>query len=178
RGGAAQPLRGGRLVTGPPKTEAGIRRVTVPSAVLSELTDHIRSLEDDPDSLVFSQPGGQPIVRMTYYRAWRRATAALGLAHLRPHDLRHTGNTLAASTGASTRELMARMGHASPRAARIYQHATREREGAIARALDALIQGGPGSGLRRSARPSPSAAQGRAGLQLRDEVQVEGPGLG
>jgi integrase len=35
------------------------------------------------------------------------------------HDLRHTGNTLADATGARTRELMARMGHTSMRAALI-----------------------------------------------------------
>jgi integrase len=58
---------------------------------------------------------------------------------LRFHDLRHTGNTIAAATGASTRELMARMGHASSRAALIYQHATRERDAAIAAALSDLI---------------------------------------
>ncbi len=58
---------------------------------------------------------------------------------LRFHDLRHTGNTLAAATGASTRELMTRMGHASPRAALIYQHATDERDRAIAEALSQLI---------------------------------------
>lgn len=52
----------------------------------------------------------------------------------------HTGNTLAASTGASTKELMARMGHASPRAALIYQHATAERDRAIADALSSMIQ--------------------------------------
>ena len=62
------------------------------------------------------------------------------------HDLRHTGNTLAAATGASTKELMARMGHASPRAALIYQHATRERDQAIANAFDALLRDRSGDG--------------------------------
>lgn len=60
---------------------------------------------------------------------------------LRFHDLRHTGNTLAASTGASTKELMARMGHASPRAALIYQHATANRDTEIAARLSAMIDG-------------------------------------
>lgn len=35
---------------------------------------------------------------------------------------------------------MARMGHASPRAALIYQHATPERDMAIADALSSMIQ--------------------------------------
>jgi hypothetical protein len=56
------------------------------------------------------------------------------------HDLRHTGNTLAASTGASLRELMAQMGHASTRAALIYQHPTDERDRVIADALSARIE--------------------------------------
>jgi integrase len=52
------------------------------------------------------------------------------------HDLRYTGNTLAAAAGASTRELMHRMGHASMRAALIYQHATSERDREIAAGID------------------------------------------
>jgi integrase len=56
----------------------------------------------------------------------------MSLPGLHFHDLRHTGNTMAAGQGASLRELMERMGHSSTRAALIYQHATRERDEAIA----------------------------------------------
>ena len=56
------------------------------------------------------------------------------------HDLRHVGGTLAAATGASLRELMARLGHSSTRAALMYQHASRDRDQAIARALGGLVQ--------------------------------------
>ncbi len=38
--------------------------------------------------------------------------------------------------GITTKELMAGLGHASPRAALIYQHATEERDRAIAAYLD------------------------------------------
>jgi hypothetical protein len=57
-----------------------------------------------------------------------------------PHDLRHTGNQLAAAAGASTRELMHRMGHGSTRAALIHQHATGERDRAIADRLSVLVE--------------------------------------
>ena len=58
------------------------------------------------------------------------------------HDLRHTGNTLAAATGTSLRDLMARMGHDSPAAALIYQHATSRADQKIAKALgDAMAAG-------------------------------------
>ena len=71
--------------------------------------------------------------------------AALGRLWDRPvaHDLRQTGATLAAATGASTRELMLRLGHSSPAAALRYQHATADRDAAIARVLSALAEAAP-----------------------------------
>lgn len=54
-----------------------------------------------------------------------------------------TGATLAAATGATTKELMRRMGHSSPAAALIYQHAADNRDGEIARALDAMLSAAP-----------------------------------
>jgi integrase len=55
------------------------------------------------------------------------------------HDLRHTGNHLASKSGASTRELMHRMGHGSMRAALIYQHATDARAREIAARLNDVV---------------------------------------
>lgn len=51
------------------------------------------------------------------------------------HDLRHTGNQLTANAGANPKELMARMGHDSERAAMIYLHSSRERQRALADAV-------------------------------------------
>jgi len=56
------------------------------------------------------------------------------------HDLRHTGAVLAASTGATLAELMARLGHSTPAAALRYQHAAAGRDAEIARALSALVE--------------------------------------
>jgi integrase len=81
--------------------------------------------------------------RNNFHRSvrWSELVARAGLpVQFHFHDLRHTGNNLAAASGASTRELMHRMGHGSMRAALIYQHATRERDREIASALDARIQ--------------------------------------
>jgi integrase len=58
------------------------------------------------------------------------------------HDLRHMGNHLAAGSGATTRELMHRMGHGLMRAALIYQHATHDRDRSITDALSALVESG------------------------------------
>ena len=48
------------------------------------------------------------------------------------HDLRHTGNRLAAEAGATMRELVRRMGHSTVRAALRYQHSTDRQDQEIA----------------------------------------------
>jgi integrase len=65
---------------------------------------------------------------------------ALDLEVVRLHDLRHLAGTMAAATGASTKELMHRLGHASLRATLRYQHATAERNEAIADGIDRILE--------------------------------------
>lgn len=83
-----------------------------------------------------------------------RALDKAGLEGVRFHDLRHTGNTLAAIAGATLPELKERMGHASDRAAMIYLHATDERHWEIADTLSALakaeVKGKTRSGTQRA----------------------------
>ena len=143
----------GHLLTGPPKTAAGRRRVAIPPHIVSELESHLQLFVGaDTDAYVFTGlQGTGPLPSATWRRSWGQARSATGLGHLRFHDLRHAGNTLAAATGASTRELMARMGHASMRAAVIYQHATADRDQAIASALSDLATQAPVRQLRPTA---------------------------
>ena len=84
--------------------------------------------------------------RQAFRVIWNKARLSVGLPNLHFHDLRHTGGTLSAATGASLKELMARLGHSSVRAAMIYQHATRDRDWAIARALGGLFREARGTG--------------------------------
>jgi integrase len=135
-----QSLSNGRVLVGPPKSKAGTRTVRIPALLVPELKAHLAEyVAPDGDALVFCGPKGAPMRREHWARKWGEARRVVGLDGLHFRDLRHTGNTLAASTGASTKELMARMGHASPRAALIYQHATEERDAAIASAINELI---------------------------------------
>jgi integrase len=72
---------------------------------------------------------------------WPETVVTAGLpAGFHFHDLRHTGNQLAANSGATTRELMHRMGHGSMRAALIYQHASTERDRRIAQEMAAMVE--------------------------------------
>ena len=136
----ALELRDGTRIVGPPKTDAGRRTVALPPQIIDEVERHL----DDwtgatPDALLFTDADGEPLSRRLWNLRWAQAKRATRLPHLHFHDLRHTGDTLAAATGASTKELMARMGHSSSRAALIYQHATRDRDVVIAKAIGDII---------------------------------------
>lgn len=134
---------GGRWLLGPPKTEAGRRSVVLPAfvadAVVAHLTAYVPTLGD---AIVFGTSTGTFVARSNFGATFRRATTRCGLGPVRVHELRHTGATLAAATGASTVELMHRLGHASPAAALVYQHAAAARDAEIARALDELHTAG------------------------------------
>ncbi|WP_347242219.1 tyrosine-type recombinase/integrase [Streptomyces sp. IB2014 016-6] len=92
------------------------------------------------DSHVFSGPQGGWLRRSNFRDDWINARTKAGITtDVHFHDLRHTGNSLAAS-GASLRELMTRMGHSTPRAALIYQHMVNGRDREVADRLGSMIR--------------------------------------
>ncbi len=95
----------------------------------------------DAHALVFTGDKGAPLRRSNFNRAakWPEPLAAIGAPGLHFHDLRHSGNLLAAASGASLRDLMNRMGNDSMRAALIYQHSTHEAERRIADAMERML---------------------------------------
>ncbi|MFI6928183.1 tyrosine-type recombinase/integrase [Nonomuraea spiralis] len=125
------------------KSAAGKRTVAIPELIIDELKVHVKDFAVDGDEgLIFVGPDNGPLRNTNFNRrVWAKALQDAGLPKIHFHDLRHTGNTLAASAGASIRELMARMGHSSTRAALIYQHSTDERQREVARKLDELARG-------------------------------------
>jgi integrase len=134
-----------RMEFGPPKSDAGVRVVALPAAAVTALRPHIKEhVGEELDALVFTGTKGAVLRTGNFRRAvkWAASVKAAGIAgDFHFHDLRHTGNTLAAASGASTRELMHRMGQSSMRAALIYQHATSERDREIAAGMDRRIAG-------------------------------------
>lgn len=117
---------------------------------------------DGNDGLVFTGPTGASLRRGNFrYRIWLVALKKAGLPAMHFHDLRHTGNTLTAHAGANLRELMARMGHSSTRAAMIYLHSTDERQRAIADALGTLAA----TELDRKPKRARVGAENRTGTQ-------------
>lgn len=137
---AVQPDHGD-IFEDDPKSDAGKRRVAVPSFLVPEIKAHLTTyvgMEDD--AWVFLGPQGARPTRNNFHTIWNKARTAAGIPNLHLHDLRHTGNTLAAETGATLRELMDRMGHASTRAAQIYLHAREQRDQAIAAGIDSMVE--------------------------------------
>lgn len=114
---ASPELTNGRRVTGDPKSRAGKRTVYLPDFLLPELRRHVQWFaEKEPDGLLFVGEKGAPFRRSTFGRKWRKARAKVGLPdNFRFYDLRHTGNTLAADTGAKLKDLMVRAGQSSER---------------------------------------------------------------
>ncbi|HWI05301.1 MAG TPA: tyrosine-type recombinase/integrase, partial [Acidimicrobiales bacterium] len=130
----------GQLTFSQPKSAAGRRKVGIPSFVARSLATHIELYAmPGGDGLVFPSLEGEPMRRSNFRRrVWEPATAQVGMSGFRFHDLRHTAATLAAASGASLRALMARIGHASVRAAVLYQHVIDGQDAEIVRYLEGV----------------------------------------
>ncbi|WP_310961728.1 tyrosine-type recombinase/integrase [Nocardioides terrisoli] len=116
-----------------PKTRSGVRTVHVPPPFVKMLQEHLlEHTAEGPTGLLF--PGDRTdhmSVRFLMDR-YRPAREAAGRPDLTIHHLRHTALTLAGQHGATAAELQARAGHASQAAMAIYQHATLDRDKALA----------------------------------------------
>lgn len=122
-----------------PKSDAGIRDVAIPPHLLPVIEEHLaKHVGSKADSLLFPAVGGGHLAPATLYRRYYTARAKANRDDLRWHDLRHSGAVLAAATGASLAELMARLGHSTPAAAMRYQHAAQGRDREIAALLSKI----------------------------------------
>lgn len=140
-----------------PKSAAGVRDVHIPKALMPAVREHLlKHAAPGSDGLLFpANHGGHLTTGSVHGQArtvnpktgrtragwgFAEAARAAGRPDLRFHDLRHTGLTLAAQTGATLAELMAMAGHSSAKAALIYQHATDDRMRILADRLSALVE--------------------------------------
>jgi integrase len=105
--------KGSRIV-GDPKSHAGKRDVAIPPHLMPLVRSHLRDdAQIGRDGLMFPAQHGGHLAPSTLYGVFYPAREAAGRPDLRFHDLRHTGAVLAAATGATLAELMARLGHSS-----------------------------------------------------------------
>lgn len=150
----------GTKTTGPTKTRAGIRDVTLPALVVDALRDHLKTvpITGGREGLVFPGKDGSLLAPSALYgsnpRIEKRGrksypkkgygfyAARVKIDHpdLHWHDLRRTAATLGAQTGATVKEIQHRLGHTTPAMALHYQQATADRDRQIADRLQATIE--------------------------------------
>ena len=97
-----------------PKTDAGVRAISISPEVTDLMRDHLRAFAaDGPDALVFTTNRGTPLIASSFLtNHFGPARSAAGLV-CRFHDLRHTSVALAISSGAHPKAIQSRMGHSS-----------------------------------------------------------------
>jgi integrase len=158
---------GGQFETGIPKSNAGVRVVAIPLAIVPDVVAHLAEWsEAGANGRVFVGPRGATPKRSNFNRYWQQAVNGAGIeadpeVGLHVHDLRHVGNDLR-SPGASIRDLMVHMGHSTHNAALVYQHADVQRQREMAAKLSEAIEraiwptSGPGraSAVRKAKRPA------------------------
>jgi integrase len=131
-----------------PKTDAGRRIIAVPPHVLPILHEHAEQWAGK--DRFFVGRTGTPMRGNAISQAFVRARSRVGMESFTFHDLRHTGQTLAAATGATLKDLMKRLGHASTVAAFRYMHAVDGRDAEIASALSEIAAHGSSAKLPRT----------------------------
>ncbi len=147
---ALNDIKGVGPTLGPPKTDRAVRTVAIPEAITLRLVVHIDQYVDEAqsDSLLFTSLRGGPLLNTYFAPRWSKARSEVGLPHVRFHDLRHLAGTEAATAGASLREVMAMMGHASSAASLRYLKASENRGREIADAIGRRM-GSESAQLRR-----------------------------
>lgn len=138
----AVTYRKGKFYVGEPKTAAGVRDVVVPPHIRPVLKAHLKKhVDSGADALLFATEDGQHMHGDQYRTPWEKAREAIGKPNFRVHDLRHVGAVLAAQSGATTAELMHRLGHTTSAMALRYQHVGEGRDALIAERLSKLAVG-------------------------------------
>jgi len=102
---------------GPPKSQAGVRTITLGEVGVAALRRQLALTGDDGAGLVFTTRRGRPYGRGDLSNAWTRATGdGERWAGLPPrsgwHDLRHFHASLLIAGGMSVRAVADRLGHA------------------------------------------------------------------
>lgn len=127
-----------------PKTEAGVRSMSIPAFLVDMLGCQLaeRALPG-PDGLVFPNQAGKPIAASSFNaHHFAPAKRKAGIdSRLRFHDLRHTAVALAIARGAHPKAIQARMGHSTVQMTLDrYGHLFPGSESEAASALDAYLE--------------------------------------
>ncbi len=146
---AGQPLK-----IKAPKTEDGVRQVTMPDIVVDTLRDHRRQQLElrmllgqgrpDADALLFPGPDGGPGRRTALSIRWGKVAEAIGIPAVTYHNLRHSHASQLIKAKVDIVTISARLGHADPSITlRVYAHLFEESDEAAANAINAALGANP-----------------------------------
>lgn len=111
--------KGGQIVIGLPKSDAGRRTLSMPTALAEMLSGHLEPMgpsSADADAWVFPSMSGGPLHYANWYhRVWAPAVTAAGLEGLTFHDLRRANATGLVAAGVDVKTAQTRLGHSSSR---------------------------------------------------------------
>jgi integrase len=134
---------GGQYKVKDPKSEAGKRRITIPSNIVAQLHEHLDTFAGvGSDSLLF--PASDGLTHLASSTLKGDVKKGFGFSHARHmigrddftwHDLRHTHSTMLSQNGATLADIMRRLGQSSVDVAMIYQHSSDERDAELASRL-------------------------------------------
>jgi integrase len=127
------------FIVGQPKSEAGIRSVTLPPNLTPVVRAHLESIDPRETALLFpaTKNPDRHLSGGSFTAFWRTARAAAKRRDMPFHALRHYGATRFAQTGATLKEIQMRIGHSTVEAAMRYQHAA-GRDAELARRMQDL----------------------------------------
>lgn len=115
----------------PPKADSA-GDIRIPHGLAPVILEHLATyVRPESDAPLFTSEHDQsrPLSQSSFRDHWNKARAQVpGMEALHFHDLRHTGLTEYARTGATQAEIMARGRHKSVEIAARYQHATKVRD--------------------------------------------------
>jgi len=133
-----------------PKTKYGLRTMTLPASVISELRAHWRTQNEQrlalgigrsaPTDLVFPAWDSRPLMPNTLSREWSRVVAAIGGRQVSLHALRHTHASSLIAAGVDILTVSRRLGHANPTITLgVYGHLYGNTDDRAAQAIDAML---------------------------------------
>lgn len=123
--------RGNGYIEDTTKSAAGQRTIVLPEFVMREIVQHMSEFtEPGKNSLLFPTRSNR-IAYGAAQTAITRALDAMGRSDVSVHDLRHTGQLLAAQAGATIADLQQRLGHSTANAAMRYAHADAKHQLAV-----------------------------------------------
>jgi integrase len=147
---AVEETRGSGIRFKTPKTNSGVRNVTLPDIVIETLRSHRRQqlevrvrlglgkLADD--ALVFPAVDGSPQPPKIFSITWARLAESIGLPEATFHSLRHSHASFLIDAGIDVVKISKRLGHANPTITlNVYAHLLDKRDDKSSAAINATV---------------------------------------